>query len=292
MNLEILISILSIPSQSGDCQQMADFLTDYCNNKGYDFYLKDGNLYITKGNSNTYPCVVAHLDTVHNIEKGGIQPIQIGDLITGVNPLTMKQTGIGGDDKCGIYAALYCLEALPYCKAAFFIDEEVGCIGSRDANIQFFKDCRFVLQADRRGNSDFVTDINGPLSSKRFKKDIKQIIKSYGFSFCNGLMTDVEALRDIGVGISVANISAGYYRPHCKDEYISITDLYNTAKMMADICLSMTGVYKFTPPLDIYYCDNIIEERFLTEYGKEEHFLGADDSLDWDESFWTSPHPH
>ncbi len=37
----------------------------------------------------------------------------------------------------------------------------VGCIGSGHADMSFFSDCRFVIQCDRKGNGDMVTQING-----------------------------------------------------------------------------------------------------------------------------------
>lgn len=248
LNLPLLHSLLSIESESGDCSRMADFLTTYCQGQGWLVASDDmGNLYVTKGESDTYPCAVAHIDTVHPITGDGITPVYIGDKVTGINPVTMEQTGIGGDDKCGIYAALHCLANLPACKAAFFVDEEIGCIGSGAANMAFFKDCRFVLQADRRGNADFVTDISGPLSSDRFQRDVKPLLTSHGFRFSHGAMSDVMALRDNGCGISCANISAGYYQPHQACEYINLPDLLKTCGLMLEICQTLNRVYRFTP---------------------------------------------
>lgn len=248
LNSTILHSLLSIESESGDCAAMAEFLTAYCQSQGLAVTQDDmGNLYVTKGDAAAFPCIVAHIDTVHAITGDGILPVYIGDNVTGINPVTMEQTGIGGDDKCGIYAALHCLANLPACKAAFFVDEEIGCIGSGAAEMSFFKDCRFILQADRRGNADFVTDISGPLSSDRFQRDVKPLLTSHGFRFSHGAMSDVMALRDNGCGIACANISAGYYQPHQACEYIHLPDLLKTCRLMLDICRTMSRVYRFTP---------------------------------------------
>jgi hypothetical protein len=46
-------------------------------------------------------------------------------------------TGIGGDDKCGVFACLTLLKELPYVKAAFFVSEETGCHGSLKADPRF-----------------------------------------------------------------------------------------------------------------------------------------------------------
>ena len=251
---DLLYSILSIPSESGNQAAMQEFITAHCEEHGYAWRLDAvGNIYVTKGAklAGTFPCVVAHLDTVHAIKDGGICPVEIDGKVTGINPLTMEQTGIGGDDKCGIYAALVCLASLPVCKAAFFVDEEIGCRGSSQADISFFRNARFVLQADRRGSTDFVTDIGGPLASKAFAKAVLPFLRSHGFSPCSGMMTDVEALRDGGVGISVANMSAGYYNPHQACEFIVIADLDNTIALMVAICGNLGASYPFQyePPV-------------------------------------------
>lgn len=248
LNSPLLHSLLSIESESGDCSRMAEFLTTHCQGQGWKVNQDEmGNLYVTKGAAAAFPCIVAHLDTVHDISGDGIAPVYIGDNVTGINPVTMEQTGIGGDDKCGIYAALHCLANLPACKAAFFVDEEVGCLGSGAADMSFFRDCRFILQADRRGNSDFVTDISGPLSSSRFQRDVAPLLTSHGFRFSHGAMSDVMALRDNGCGIACANISAGYYNPHQPNEFINLPDLAKTCGLMLDICRTLCRVYRFTP---------------------------------------------
>lgn len=237
LNEKLLWSILHTESESGNCDMMIDLVLEHCQTHKYDARQDTlGNIYITKGNATTYPCIVAHMDTVHDITGDGIALVQLGDNVTAINPATMEQTGIGGDDKCGIYAALHCLSSLPCCKVALFVDEEVGCIGSYAADISFFSDCRFILQADRRGNSDFVTDICGPLSSPAFQSAIAPVIKSHGYKTCAGAMSDVMALAENKVGVSVANMSAGYYNPHQACEYINLEDLANVTEMMLAIC--------------------------------------------------------
>ena len=244
----LLKSILEIESETGNCAEMRDFLASLAEMRGWRHSQDEaGNLYVVSGDADSYPCIVAHLDTVHDITGDGIVPVVIGENVTGMNPVTMQQTGIGGDDKCGIYAALYCLQNLPACRAAFFVDEESGCEGSGAADMAFFADCRFVLQADRRGNSDFVTDISGPLSSSRFQKAVAPLLKRHGYRKSPGGLTDVMQLRDNGIGVSVANMSAGYYNPHTSGEYINLPDLQRACDLMLDIC-QLPGRFPFTPP--------------------------------------------
>lgn len=245
---KLLRQILEIESESGRCDDMQQFLWDFAEKSGWESRTdKLGNIYMTKGRSESYPCVVAHMDTVHEIIADGklmAAEVEPG-IITGFNSKTKEQSGIGGDDKCGIYAALRAMIALKECKAAFFVDEEVGCHGSGAADIGFFSDCRFILQADRRGGSDWVTNISGPLGSDAFQKAVKPFLKAYGYTPTSGAMSDVMALRDGMVGISCANMSAGYHNPHQTSEWISVPQLENCVSMIIAICLGLKEAFPF-----------------------------------------------
>jgi acetylornithine deacetylase/succinyl-diaminopimelate desuccinylase-like protein len=214
-----------------------------------------GNIYVTKGDplADSVPCVVAHLDTVHELlpKDHVLTPLvsPCGDFVTGFDWQGLEQVGIGGDDKCGIVAALALLHDpdIVNLKAAFFVDEEAGCLGSAQACVEFFANARFILQADRRGGGDFVPDISGPLSSPEFQAAVAPLLESHGFQRIDfGSLTDVMTLRDLGVGVSVANFSAGYYHPHTAREFIYLPDLDNVIDLFRDICLTLTRTYAFT----------------------------------------------
>ena len=195
LNNKVLYQILRTESVSGNTVEMTELVVGLCESLGATVTQDAvGNLYAVKGSAETYPCVVAHLDTVHEITGEGIELFACGDFLFGMNPVKIEQTGIGGDDKCGIFAALHCLENCNAIKLAFFQDEETGCNGSGNCDLEFFKDCRFIIQADRRGDCDFVTDISGPLSSEEFIKDVSPMLKKHGYKCCNGMMTDVMQL--------------------------------------------------------------------------------------------------
>jgi len=251
MNTKLLYSLLAIESESHDSSEMESFIIRYARRRKWTVDVdRLGSIYLTKGSAEVYPCVVAHLDTVHAITGEPIVPVNIDGKVTGMHASTMQQTGIGGDDKCGIFAALECMSKMPACKAVLFVDEEVGCLGSSEADIGFFADCAFVLQADRRGSSDFVTSIGGvPLASADWLNDIAPLLAVHGMAPCSGAMTDVEALRDGGVGICAANMSAGYHNPHQDGEYIVLAELDNVVRLMLAICRTHGGQrWTFTPP--------------------------------------------
>jgi len=238
-----LIEVLTIQSESYNQYRMFAYIVRQLKAMRCSYYTYNGSIYATKGNALQYPCIASHMDTVHNIVED-LTPINIKGNITGFNSVTMEQTGIGGDDKVGIFIALQCLETFDNMKAVFFRDEEVGCEGSYDADKTFFNNCNFVLQCDRRGNKDFVINAsNTPLSSDKFQSDVLPIISKYGYSFSNGMMTDVMALKESGILCSMANISCGYYNPHCSNEYVNTMDVFNCLEMVIDIMTEVKGEY-------------------------------------------------
>jgi tripeptide aminopeptidase len=248
MNTDKLKEVLSIQTYSHNQVLMFEYIIKELERLNIPHYVDNDNIYATKGEAKLFPCVVAHMDTVHEIVED-LTVLEVNGNLTGFNTITIEQTGIGGDDKVGVFIVLECLEYFDDIKVAFFRDEEVGCQGSYEADLDFFDDCNIVLQCDRRGNGDFITNASGTeLSSKDFQKDIKGIISQYGYKFANGMMTDVMALKEIGVLASMANISCGYYNPHSYNEYVNIKDVANCLELVKHIIYQTQGnVYNITP---------------------------------------------
>lgn len=236
-----LIEVLSVQSYSKNQGLMMEYIKNELKSIGVKYYIDNGNIYATKGKSKTYPCIVSHMDTVHPIVSN-LSVIEIDGKLTGFNKDTMSQTGIGGDDKVGIFIALQCLNHFDNIKAVFFRDEEIGCEGSYIADSKFFNDCGFVLQCDRQRYGDFVTNASGvELSSTDFQDAVLGILNEYGYSFCSGGMTDVMALKEIGIDVSMANISCSYYNPHSSKEYVHILEVNQVLGMVMDIIKTLHG---------------------------------------------------
>lgn len=197
-------------------------------------YDKYGNMYVTKGDG-PYPAMVCHTDTVHDIVKEPVAACIANGNIVAFKTLSMEQVGTGGDDKVGIHITLELLKKHNNMKAVFFLDEEVGCIGSSNADFKFFDDCLFVLECDRRGDNDFVNNISGTkLYDENFSDAISVILQKYKRVECSGGMTDVVEIA-YKTNLPVANMSCGYYKPHTDEEYINIDDVINTYKLCNDI---------------------------------------------------------
>lgn len=243
--MELLKQLYTIHALSGKEKRIRNFI------KGYIFenipgvqVLEDemGNLFITKGEAKSYPCIVAHLDQVQILHSKDFRAIETDEIIFGYSPSNRCQEGLGADDKNGIWVALQCLMKYEALKIAFFVDEEVGCIGSRFAGITFFNDCRFVIQPDRRGYSDVITQISWEsLCSEQFLSDIQP--EQFGYTPTDGLMTDIQALRDNGLEISCINLSCGYYEPHTDCEFTVKSDLKNCLEFVQFIIEYCTEIY-------------------------------------------------
>jgi len=214
------------------------------------------NYYITKGTQKKgmfYPCVVAHLDQVH-YTKAWYKIFQDRDTLfaMGKTPSgTYVQVGTGSDDLTGVWCALELLISQPILKVALFSDEERGCIGSTKAEMDFFKDVSFVMQADRKGNTkDFVTYSNGAeINSEEFQLAAKTYFEPLGYKTSNGISTDVGQLTKNKIGISTVNLSCGYFFPHTDREVSSIKDSFICLDLMEKMAANLPYKrWEFTPP--------------------------------------------
>lgn len=181
---------------------------------------RKGKYLVVKGN--TPILLVAHLDTVHHELPITICKSKDGNIL-------MSPQGIGGDDRCGVYALIKIYEESenkPY--LLFTCDEEVGGVG---ANI-FAKDwlykkvskdldkIRFMIEIDREGIGEAVYySCDNP--------KFEDFISDNGFITEWGTYSDIESIMPI-MGIAGVNLSAGYYNQHTKGEYINLEHLQYT----------------------------------------------------------------
>lgn len=243
--MELLKQLYGIHSPSGKEKKIRTFIKNHIelNFPGVRVETdKAGNLLITKGLAENYPCLVAHMDQVQDYHSRDFTVVETEELLFGYSPSKRRHEGLGADDKNGIWVALKCLERFEVMKAAFFVEEEVGCGGSYSADISFFSDCRFVIQADRRGYKDLIVEIGRmEICSQSFIEAIHP--EKFGYAPTDGMMTDVEALHDNGIGLSCINVSCGYYDPHTDHEFTVKKDLQNCLAFVQHIVEHCTKVY-------------------------------------------------
>ena len=279
--MELLKQLFSIHSKSGKEGKIRKFIWNWVRQTVPDAKIecdKPGNLYITKGKSSTFPCIVAHMDQVQERHSKDFIAYEAEDIIIGFSPKHKEQQGLGADDKCGLWIALKCLQKFDCLKLAFFVGEEVGCKGSGLANMAFFDDCRFVIEPDRKGSEDLITQIGWtPLCSDDFLKDIG--FKKFGYKEAEGMMTDIETLKDNGLMLSCINLSCGYYRPHSNEEFVYKPALLNCLAFVEHVIKTYTQVYPHIDNTSYYEKQNYYGDIYDDYYSEIYDLLSNDPSL-------------
>lgn len=246
MNMQLLKRLYNIYSPSGKEEKMVKFLCSYIRQLPGNISMskdKFGNLYVVKGESESYPCLVSHIDQVsHCNHSKDFKAIETRDIIFGYSPKNRRFENLGADDKNGVFICLECLKKHDAIKVVFFREEEVGCRGSSEAMMSFFDDIRFVIQPDRKGNSDLITNISySELCSEKFLEEVEP--EKWGYREENGLMTDVLTLKENGLGVSCINVSCGYYNAHSDEEITMKKDLLKCLMFIEHIIEDCTDVY-------------------------------------------------
>ena len=188
-DIDFLKEVLSIPTKTYEEDLMIDFLVDWMKQNRIPFSVDEyGNVYATKQTGDVdehfiFPCVVAHTDTVHNIDTINIREEVLLNEQNELKPSLKayndngNPTGIGGDNKCGVFACLQLLKELPFLKAAFFVSEETGCHGSKNADRNFFSNVyKQLLGSLRRLSYLSLNSFSGCKTWKFFCRDLKSFI--------------------------------------------------------------------------------------------------------------------
>ena len=85
MIMKLLKQLFKIYSPSGKEGYMIKFIKGFCKRIPDAKFEKDqvGNIYITRGVSETYPCIVAHLDQVQKIHSKDFKAYETDAIIFG-----------------------------------------------------------------------------------------------------------------------------------------------------------------------------------------------------------------
>ncbi|MBR1760924.1 MAG: hypothetical protein IJ741_07070 [Schwartzia sp.] len=159
--------------------------------------------------------LLAHLDTVHEKPVKHICKTADGNIL-------MSPQGIGGDDRCGVYALVNVYEQAdkkPW--LLFTCDEEIGGRGAeafcrlhqkgklpKDLNT-----LKLLVEIDRRGSKDAVYyDCDN--------KDFEAYITGKGFQTEFGSFSDISYVAP-ELGVAAVNLSSGYYNAHTQHEFIN-----------------------------------------------------------------------
>ena len=164
--------------------------------------------------------LVAHCDIVHK----ELPKIIVNDK---QQRILWSPTGIGGDDRCGVYGILKICESFkPY--VLFTTEEEVGGLGVKEFT-KTHKELpvNFIIEMDRRG-------FNQVVFYRCDNKDFQNYILSFGLDKQTGSYSDVSTLS-VDLDIAGCNMSAGYYKEHTTTEHIIMADLEHTIDVIKSI---------------------------------------------------------
>lgn len=235
LDLDLTYDVLSIPTASSHEYRMVTFIMLWAraNKINYEFDTY-GNIYLTKGElaeGEFYPCVTAHLDTVQHEAEAYAQcgaPLELKERVNtkGGHELYVQGMGIGADDKAGVLISLNLFEYFDKLKACFFLEEEIGCKGSKNLNKDWFKDVGYVIGWDSpdRDRAAFACS-SELLMSKAFFENIKDVCKENGVTkFNSEPFTDVKEIRS-QTQVMCMNFGNGGYLAHSATEYVVLEDI-------------------------------------------------------------------
>ena len=289
MNIDKFKELLSVPSKTYQEEDMVEYICNELDSiEGVMYYRDDMmNVYATKGvleEGEYYPMFIAHTDTVHTkIDKIVVKeekrkrPNTFGKTFDDTLVDVLKAydeegnpTGIGGDDKCGIFICLELIKQLDKVKIGLFVSEETGCHGSSKCDESFLTDVGYITQYDAPGNH-LISEICSGVrlferDSEFFEKSISVIEAAFGNEMLvqSHPYTDVSQLKK-KIDVSCINMSCGYYNMHTKEEFISIDDVeraIQAGKNMVFILGLNKHQYEYKP---IVYTDKTIMNSLVEE---------------------------
>lgn len=239
-------------------KQLKKILINEFNQSGYDIVVDDGFIY-KKG---SIPILLlAHMDTVH---------VHVPTEFYYKEGKVSSPTGIGGDDRCGIYMVLEILKKYD-CHVLFTEDEEYGGIG---ANLftehELCKELKgkfnFAIELDRTGEKDAVFyDCDNPEFTDFITKEYW--VEDWGS------YTDISDVCP-ALGIAGVNLSCGYYSAHTAKEYVILEEMENN---IVEAC----NLIARTTEDDVY---EYIESRYSSYYKwKRPYTTWLDEDYDDDE---------
>lgn len=254
--------VLSIPSVSCREERVRDFILEFAKRRAITATVGEaGNVYLTKGRigkGEYVPCFVNHMDTMQKAQLAYVYrnerlPVKERKNAEGKTELYVDGFGIGGDDKAGVALALALMDALPKCKAVFFVQEEKGFVGSDKMDYGFLKGVSLLITMDCWGRvrtaSEWCQNNAKMYSRKFYDKVLKKVFERHGVTVLDHpANTDICKLM-MRCDLCCCDIGNGGYYPHESYEYVCVEDAQADYDLILDLCRSLDGrrAYRITP---------------------------------------------
>lgn len=231
-----------------------------------------GETFVYVPGSTRMPLLVAHADTVHRELPKLI-------LLDEKKGILSSPTGLGADDRAGVYGIL-CVHASLDPKPGLLLcdEEESGGIGAYDASWDIADHLRpypFMIELDRKGSGEcvFYNDES---------QEFIEYIESFGFKEDYGIFSDVMFLGE-GLRKTSVNLSIGFERAHTLGEYLDLRSMNYTIKHTKRIMLNVLHT-KASKQISFKLPKPAMKGH--TSYG-----FNSEDSREWDNFRATGPKP-
>ena len=233
LNLSLLRELYLIHSPSFREYQMSDFVQARLKEIGVPFEVEKSGL-IYGFNSQDKPLLSAHMDQVQRLPCREV-------LVRAGGSILCSETGLGADDKNGIFIVLEMLRLVDKnLNFIFSVQEEVGSpvleqflsrSGIEDLNIPY------ALVFDRKGWGDIIGSHNH-YCVKDLENDIADL--GFGYSPAMGVFSDADMLCNY---VSCVNLSCGYFSAHSAEEFTVVPALVNAFELGAAIVSKLKRTY-------------------------------------------------
>lgn len=206
-----------------------------------------GNVIIDlRGEDKHRTLFTAHTDSVHRSE--GTQELAA---IEGPNKekliITTNGECLGADDAAGVAVMLHMIEAGVAGAYAFFVGEEVGCVGSKffvQEHADFLEEFDHAIAFDRRSTTSIIThQMNGRGCSDVFAEALAGELSGDVLMFMpddTGIYTDTAHFTHIIP--ECTNVSVGYMNEHTEREYLDLQHVKDLSEQLVKVDFSLLPV--------------------------------------------------
>lgn len=269
--------MMSIPTVSRGEGRLVNYVKFFAMRNNIHFEFDDyGNIYLTKGElaeGEFYPCVTSHLDSVQRKHEPyaaasvNLELKTVRQATDNTHKVYVDGMGIGADDKGGICISLWMFMHLDKLKACFFLEEEIGCLGSSKLNKEWFKDVGYVLGFDSPELNRAAWSCSGAklFTYDFYEKFMKKTCDKWGLTrFESEPFTDVKQIRE-KTEIVCMNFGNGGYNAHGETEYFIMEEMDHAGGMGLELIKELGLIqYKLTS---------------TSEYGRSELTLTTSNGL-------------
>ncbi|MDR2790677.1 MAG: hypothetical protein LBB59_06860 [Campylobacteraceae bacterium] len=197
---------------------------------GHETLKTDKSLIIFTGKG-AKPMLCVHLDTINEHRDMFLSAEDIEERGDKLSLSSDTAACLGGDDRCGLTIALNLIETKKY-HFGFFLDEEIGRIGSQECDLSSaIERITCFIGLDRKNST-----LGKPeFASYNYDNDkLAEKLSVYWKNLESGSSTDCKILAE-KYGLACYNLSVGYRYEHSRDEYIYVPDTFYTYLKLKDM---------------------------------------------------------